>query len=120
MNGERPCWPIAPSGGRQVSGVKELSESCWNSDPAQRPTAQAIVEALTLVIDQNDTLPEVLRSSEIMSNADISAAQETSKKAASAPHDTVMTDRVPATAAAGHRIEDGLDPSKLRKRFSEN
>jgi serine/threonine protein kinase len=54
MNGERPRWPIAPARGHDVSaGVKELFESCCNSDPTQRPTAQTIVKALALEIGQD-------------------------------------------------------------------
>jgi hypothetical protein len=67
MNGERPCWPIAPAQGHDVSaGVKELCESCWNPDPAQRPTAQAIVKALAL--ETSDTSKLCSRSAESEQN----------------------------------------------------
>jgi hypothetical protein len=112
MNGERPRWPLAPVQGHDVSaGVKELSESCWNSDPVQRPTAQAIVEVLARVIDQDDTLPLVLQSSPITSNANASTLEEPSKVTSSDLHEA--WDGVPATKATDHRMKDGFDSSKL-------
>jgi hypothetical protein len=81
MNGERPCWPTAPAQGHDVSAsIKELSESCWNSDTAQRPTAQAIVEALALEVGQDDAAPQILPLPPIASNVGVSALQEASKK----------------------------------------
>jgi hypothetical protein len=54
MKGERPRWPEAPARGHDASvGIKELSENCWNSDPAWRPTAQEVVEALARVISDD-------------------------------------------------------------------
>jgi hypothetical protein len=74
MNGERPYWPAAPSQGHDVStSVKELCESCWNADSSQRPTAQAIIEALALVIIQTVILPQVLQALPITSNVDVYA-----------------------------------------------
>jgi hypothetical protein len=104
MNGERPCWPIAPARGHDVSaGIKELSESCWNSDPAGRPAAQAIVKSLALEIGQVVVVHQVLPHSLIASNAGVSALQEASKKPASLTYGAVTWDRVSATTEAGRR-----------------
>jgi hypothetical protein len=114
MNGERPRWPIAPSQGHDVSaGVKELSESCWNSDPTRRPTAPEIVEALALEISQDVAVPQVLRSSPTASNPSTSALQEASKQPSSSLYNAASRERVSATAAVGHRVIDESDRSKL-------
>jgi hypothetical protein len=81
MNGERPCWPTAPARGHDVSAsIRELSESCWNSGPAQRPTAQAIVKAFALEVGQDVIVPQVLPLPPIASNVGVSALKEASKK----------------------------------------
>jgi hypothetical protein len=121
MNGERPCWPIYPARGHDVSpGIRELSEICWNSDPARRPTAQAIVKALALEIGRDVTVPQVLQPPPITSNVGISALQEASTKPTSFSYDAVTRDRVSATTAAGHRVNDESGSSKLLKRFENH
>jgi hypothetical protein len=114
LNGERPRWSVAPAQVHDVSsGVKELSESCWNSDPARRPTAQEIVEALAVEISQDVIVPQVLQSSPIISNTGISALQEAAKSPTSFSHNAVTRDRVPVPPAADHRVNHGSSISKL-------
>jgi hypothetical protein len=113
MNGERPGWPIAPARGHDVSAsIRELSESCWNSDPARRPTAEAIVKALALEIGQDVGVPQVLPPPPIASNVGVSALQEASKKPASLTYGAVTRDRVSATTAAGRRVNGVSGASK--------
>jgi hypothetical protein len=119
LNGERPRWPLAPAQGYDVSaGVKELSESCWNSHPAQRPTAQAIVEALSHEVSQDDIQPQICQSSPITSNINVPTLQEASQEVSSIPHDTIMGGFVSATTTAGHIVEDESKTSELSKRFT--
>jgi hypothetical protein len=119
VNGERPCWPIAPARGHDVSaGIRELSERCWNSDPAQRPTAEAIVKALALEISQDVIVPQVLQSSPITSNVSISASQEASKKPTGFSYDAVTRNSVSTTTVAGRRFNDRSGTSKLLKRLT--
>jgi hypothetical protein len=119
INGERPCWPIAPARGHDVSaGIRELSESCWNPDPARRPTAQAIVKALALETSQGAITPQAPQSSPITSNVSIAALQEASKKLTSFSCYVVTQDRMVATAAADHGVNDGSGTSKLSKPFT--
>jgi hypothetical protein len=119
--GERPCWPIAPARGHDVSaGIRELSESCWNSDPAGRPIAQAIVKALALEISQDVIVPQVLKSSPITSNVSISALQEASKKPTSFSYDAVTRDRASATTSAARRVNDRSGKSRLLMRLTNH
>jgi hypothetical protein len=118
MNGERPCWPIASAQGYDVSdSIRELSESCWNSDPAQRPTAEAIVKALAVEIGQDVMVPQVLQPPPLTSNASISALQESSGQPTSLTYDAVTRDRVSTTTVAGRRVNDWSGTSKLLKRL---
>jgi serine/threonine protein kinase len=118
INGERPCWPIAPARGHDVSaGIRELSERCWNSDPARRPTAEAIVESLALEISRDVIVPQVLQPPPIASNVGISALQEASMKPISFSYDAVTRDRVSANTVGGHRVSDSSSISKLSKRL---
>jgi hypothetical protein len=115
--GERPSWPITPAQGHDVSaGVKDLSERCWNSDPAQRPTAQAIVKALALEISQDFIVPQVLPPPPIASNMGTSAVQEASKKPTSFSYNPVTRDHATTTTVAGRGIHDGSGISKQLKR----
>jgi hypothetical protein len=120
MNGERPCWPTAPAGGHDVStGVRELSERCWSSDPAKRPTAQAIVEALALEISQDTAMPQVLQPPQpISSTISASSLQEASKKPINLSHYAITRDRVSRITEAGHRINDRSGTSRLLKRLT--
>jgi hypothetical protein len=114
INGERPCWPAAPARGHDVSiGMRVLSESCWNSDPARRPTAQAIIKALTVEISQEVIMPQVLQSSPTTSNISISTLHKASKKPTSFSSNAVTRDRVSATTAVVHKVNDGSGTSKL-------
>jgi hypothetical protein len=119
MNGERPCWPIASAQGYDVSdSIRELSESCWNFDPARRPTAEAIVKALAVEIGQDVMVPQVLQSPPLTSNASISALQGSSRQPTSLTYDAVTRDRASTTTVAGHRVNDRSGTSKLSKRFA--
>jgi hypothetical protein len=112
MNGERPCWPIAPARGHDVSaGIKELCETCWNSDPTRRPTAQAIVTALALEIRQDVATPQALQSSPIAPNYSSSTLREVLKKPVNFLYN--------ATTAAGHRVNNESITSKLSNRFTD-
>jgi hypothetical protein len=116
--GERPCWPIAPARGHDVSaGIRELSERCWNSDPAGRPTAQAVVRALALEISQDVIVPQVLQPPPITLNDAISASQEASKKPTSFSYNEVAPDRALATTSAARRVNDGSGKSRLLMRL---
>jgi hypothetical protein len=118
MNGERPCWPIAPARGHNVSAdIRELSESCWNSDPTRRPTAQEIVKALALEISQDVVVPQVLPPPSVNSNFGISALQEASKKSTSFPYDALSRDRMSTTTVACPEVNDRSGTSKLSKRL---
>jgi hypothetical protein len=119
INGERPCWPEAPAQGYDVSAsVKELSENCWNSDPARRPTAQAIVKALALETSHNVLISQVQQSLSMTSSVSVSASQESSKKPTSSKYGAFTQEHVSATAAAGHKVNGGFGTSKLLKRFT--
>jgi hypothetical protein len=118
MNGERPCWPIAPARGHDVSAsIRELSESCWNSDPAQRPTAEAIVKALAVEIGQDVIVPQVLQPTPLTSNA-ISALQESLKQPTSLKYDAATCDRASTTTVDGRKANDLSGTSKLLKRLA--
>jgi hypothetical protein len=119
MNGERPCWPTAPARGHDVSaGIRDLSESCWNSDPARRPTAEAIVKALAVEIRQDAIVPQVMQPPPLISNAGVSALQESLKQPTSLKYDAATRDRASTTTVVGRRVNDGSVTSKLSKRLA--
>jgi hypothetical protein len=86
------------------TSIRELSESCWNSNPAQRPTAEAIVKVLAVEIGQDVMVPQVLQSPPLTSNASISALQESSKQPRSLTYNAVMHDRMSTTTVAGRIV----------------